>query len=68
MEPTRTVANHEAIGDEASVVHDWRATQLRRLGIPVPLAEDAADAVDWHQIAALVRRGCPPQLALRIVR
>ena len=68
MEQTRTVANHEAIGDEASVVHDWRATQLRRLGIPVPLAEDAADAVDWHQIAALIRRGCPPQLALRIVR
>ena len=68
MESTRTVANHEAMGDEASVVHDWRATQLRRLGIPVPLAEDAADAVDWHQIAALVRRGCPPQLALRIVR
>ena len=68
MEPPRTVANHEAIDDEASVVHDWRAVQLTRLGIPWPLAEDAADAVDWHQIAALVRRGCPPQLALRIVR
>ena len=57
-----------ALGDEASVVHEWRTVQLTRLGIPRPLAEDAADAVDWHQIAALVRRGCPPQLALRIVR
>ena len=26
-----------------------------------------ADRVDWHQIAALIRRGCPPRLALRIV-
>jgi DNA-binding NarL/FixJ family response regulator len=28
----------------------------------------AADHVDWHQVAKLVQRGCPPQLALRIVR
>ena len=68
MEPARTVTEHEALGDEASVVHEWRAIQLTRLGILRPLAEDAADAVDWHQIAALVRRGCPPELALRIVR
>jgi len=26
-----------------------------------------ADRIDWHQIARLVR-GCPPRLALRIVR
>jgi DNA-binding NarL/FixJ family response regulator len=43
-------------------------TQLERLGIPAPLAEAAADHVDWHQVATLVRRGCPPQIALRIVR
>jgi hypothetical protein len=24
--------------------------------------------VDWHQVAGLVRRECPPALALRIVR
>jgi hypothetical protein len=23
--------------------------------------------VDWHQVAELVRRGCPPRLVLRIV-
>ena len=27
-----------------------------------------ADRIDWHQIARLVQRGCPPGLALRIVR
>ena len=30
-------------------------------------AEAVADHVDWHQVAALVRRGCPPRLALHIV-
>jgi hypothetical protein len=68
MDPAQPAVSHEAIDDEANVVHEWRAIQLIRLGIPWPLAEDAADAVDWHQIAALVRRGCPPELALRIVR
>jgi hypothetical protein len=32
-------------------LHDWRA----------------ADHVDWHEIAALVHRGCRPRLALNIV-
>jgi hypothetical protein len=27
-----------------------------------------ADLVDWHAIADLVARGCPPTLALKIVR
>ena len=48
-------------------VHNWRVTQLTRLGVAGTLAEIYADQIDWHQIAALVRRGCPPQLALRIV-
>jgi hypothetical protein len=52
----------------ADVVHDWRVSQLIRLGIPGALAEVYADRIDWHQVARLVRRGCPPQLALRIVR
>jgi hypothetical protein len=51
-----------------SLVHNWRVAQLTRLGIPRPLAEAVAADVDWHQVAALVRRGCPPRLALHIVR
>jgi hypothetical protein len=42
--------------------------QLTRLGISWSLAQAVADHVDWHQVARLVRRGCPPLLALRIVR
>ena len=61
-------ACHEAINDGEALVHQWRVTQLTRLGIPGPLAEAEADHVDWHQIAQLVRRGCPPILAVRIVR
>jgi hypothetical protein len=48
-------------------VHDWRVSQLTRLGIPGLLAEVYADRIDWHQIARLVCHGRPPRLALRIV-
>jgi hypothetical protein len=64
----QSVTCHDAIDRDESSVHDWRALQLMRLGIPGPLAEVYADRIDWHQIAPLVRRGCPPRLALRIVR
>jgi hypothetical protein len=57
----------DVIDHDESLVHNWRVSQLRRLGIPGPLAEPYADRVDWHQIARLVQRGCPPLLALRIV-
>ena len=67
MEPAQTRPRHEAIDDDL-LVHEWRVTQLTRLGIPWSLAQSAADYVDWHQIAKLVRRGCPPRLALQIVR
>jgi hypothetical protein len=54
--------------DEELLIHGWRAEQLRRLGFPRLLAETFAGLVDWHEIAALVARGCPPALALEIVR
>ena len=67
MKPIPAHSSHETIDHDERSVHDWRAGQLARLGIPRPLAEAAADRVDWHQIAALIRRGCPPRLALHIV-
>ena len=67
MEPAQTRPRHEAIDDDL-LVHEWRVTQLTGLGIPWSLAQAAADHVDWHQVAKLVRRGCPPRLALQIVR
>jgi hypothetical protein len=47
---------------------NWRVSQLTRLGLPGPPAEIYADRIDWHQVARLVQRGCPPRLTLRIVR
>jgi hypothetical protein len=64
MEPT--TIGQEAVDHDELLVHRWRVSQLKRLGIPGPLAEIYAGCVDWHQIARLVQRGCPPWLALRI--
>jgi hypothetical protein len=68
MKQPHTTLAHEAI-DRLDPVHEWRVWQLTRLGVPLSLAQVAAvDRVDWHQVARLVKRGCPPRLALRIVR
>ena len=56
------------LGSPPPMPSSWRVAQLIRLGISWPLAQAAADHVDWHQVAKLVRGGCPPRLALRIVR
>jgi hypothetical protein len=68
MEPAPARPRHEAIDHDSLLVREWRVTQLTRLGIPGSLAQAAAGHVDWHQVARLVRRGCPPRPALRIVR
>jgi len=67
MELTLPPGPHETI-EKQDPVHEWRVARLARLGIPWPVAEAAAGHVDWHQMAALVQRGCPPWLALRILR
>jgi hypothetical protein len=54
--------------DEDILVTAWRAEQLWRLGLSRVLAETFADLVDWHALAQLVESGCPPLLALEIVR
>lgn len=54
--------------DEDARVHEWRVEQLHKLGLPRMLAERFADLIDWHELAALVERGCPAELALEIVR
>jgi hypothetical protein len=66
MEPP--ITGHDAISRDNRLMHNWRVSQLTRLGIPGPLAEIYADRIDSHQVARLVQRGCPPRLALRIVR
>ena len=67
MEPMlMPTAEHD--DDEELLVHEWRAEQLRRLGVRRTFAEAFAGIVDWHEIADLVARGCSPELALEIVR
>jgi hypothetical protein len=65
MEASAT--GQQAMDRDQGAVHDWRVSQLTRLGIPGTLAEVYADRIDWHQIARLIRGGCPARLALRIV-
>jgi hypothetical protein len=54
--------------EEELKIHEWRVDQLRRLGVPRLLAAEFTNGVDWHDVAALVQRGCPPLLALEIAR
>ncbi len=68
MKLNRKAASPDAIDSEKQLVHAWRVTRLTGLGIPWPIAESVADHVDWHQVARLVHCGCPPGLALRIIR
>ena len=49
-------------------VYAWRVEQLGNLGISDFMADAVADLVDWHDVADLVHRGCPPELALDIAR
>jgi hypothetical protein len=70
MEPI-LIADAELVGetpDEDLLIHDWRAEQLQRLGLPRTLAETFAELVDWHDVAGLMARGCSLGLALEIAR
>lgn len=53
---------------EEVLVQAWREEQLVGLGLPAVLAEAFADRLDWHELAALVGRGCPVMIAFEIVR
>jgi hypothetical protein len=68
MKATLTHADDPVDETEDQLVHEWRTEQLRRLGLPRVLAELFAERVDWHAVAALVDRGCSPELALEIAR
>jgi len=50
-------------------VEAWRLRRLVDAGFPLPLALDlaATPGVDLHALLALLDRGCPPELAARIL-
>jgi hypothetical protein len=47
----------------------WRAKRLLRAGFPGDLADRLASdhRVDLHELLELTDRGCPPELAARIL-
>jgi len=49
-------------------VYAWRVEQLGKLGLSTMIADAVANLVDWHDVARLVHKGCPPELALEIAR
>jgi hypothetical protein len=54
--------------EEEQLIHEWRTEQLELLGLSRIVAEAFASQVDWHEVANLVKRGCPADLALEIIR
>lgn len=53
---------------ERATVVAWRAERLAGLGVEPVVARQLAETVDWHELADLLARGCPPELALEILR
>lgn len=47
----------------------WRIRRLLELGVPVDAADLLASdrSLDWHRVETLIRGGCDPKLAARIV-
>jgi hypothetical protein len=64
---SRTAPRRGAASDPQVV--EWRYDQLRRAGFPPALAGPAAadGRLDLHAVIELAERGCPPDLALRIL-
>jgi hypothetical protein len=69
MEPILMPAPElDTSAEEELRVRAWSTEQLTRLGLPYVLAYTFAGLVDWHAFADLVEHGCPPELALEIIR
>jgi len=62
-------AAHEIVETEAERVERWRTSELMRVGFAGDDAVVLASRfdVDLHDAIALVERGCPPELAIRIL-
>jgi hypothetical protein len=63
-------AVQEIIETEQERVERWRAQELRRAGYDSAGASELAarNDVDLHRAIELLERGCPPDLALAILR
>ena len=59
----------EAQQTEQERVEAWRAQELERAGYPAAAAAQLAARpdVDVHEAIDLLERGCPPELAVKIL-
>ena len=66
---TRTDLTDGAPGIRDAAVVTWRRRQLLAAGFSLPASETLARdcGVDLHALLDLVERGCPPDLAVRIL-
>ena len=64
-----TVRRDDGFVEKASDVVDWRCLQLAAHGFSATLAATLAldCRIDLHALLQLVDRGCPPELAARIL-
>ena len=68
MEPVLHTSHVEPFPKEELRLLSWRREQLLWLGVSRRNVSAYAETVDWHDVAVLVQRGCPPDVALEIVR
>jgi hypothetical protein len=63
------IGNYAGSGRGATEVEAWRRARLRRAGFDPRLADELSRdcGVDLHALIELVERGCPPELAARIL-
>jgi hypothetical protein len=59
----------EVYDEKEALVLEWRVETLKRAGFAADAALDLAFSkhVDLHDAVGLVKQGCPPETALRIL-
>jgi hypothetical protein len=64
-----TAAELQTPSTELSQVERWRADELERAGYDARAAAEIAARhdIDLHRAVDMLRRGCPPELALQIL-
>ncbi len=69
MSVMRQRPSQQAGSASPPAIGDWRRRRLTAAGFEPRLAADLADQpeVDLHELLILLDRGCPPELAARIL-
>ncbi len=69
MSRMTTIETEALAAGEIALVRAWRLEALERGGYDQPLASELAERcdVDLHLAVDLLRRGCVPELAARIL-